>query len=154
MEVAPGPHAAAHGVDEYTLIVEQVCLRRQCIVRGDERLGNRRRIGPGQAVGNPRHRRRVGHEKLGVPAPWNDAEDAVANAPLGHRGSERSDFARELESRNVLRRTGWSRIVPFSLVQIRTIERRPVNADQDLVRGRRGRGTLPVLRAPLVPRRA
>ena len=103
--------AAADGVDQHALAGCEPALGQQGVVRGDERLGDRRGLDEVE-VRRDRHRHPlVRHDVLGLPAAADDPEDPVADLErAGDVRPQRIDLAGILEARDVgrcARRRGY-----------------------------------------------
>ena len=124
--------AASHRGDEHVVARRHAALRHQCVVRSDERLGDRGRVGERE---RPRKVREVhgGHAHiLGVRPAVGEAEDAVTDAPRDDSVAESRHFAGVLDATDVGRCTGRGRVTAHPLQRVRAIERGGMHADHDI----------------------
>src|SRR3954471_9411179 len=124
--------SAAHDVDQHVVTIAHVRLRDERVEGGDENLGNRCGGGPVHAAGNRCEPSLFDGYIFGVSAAGCESENSITFFPVGGSWPELSDFARELQTRNVLHHTLWSRILSLTLQKVRTIESGGMNPDKHL----------------------
>ncbi len=128
--------ATADGVNEHRLARTDRRLRHQRVVRGDARFGRRAGDVPADGVRHRRHRPLVRHKKLGVGATAHEPTDACADRPLCRVRPTGCHLARELKPGYVRRHAGRGGVTTGPLQQIRSIEGRAANPDEDLADAR------------------
>ena len=135
------PDATAHGVDQDAFARREMALGQQGIVRGDERLGDGRRLDEIQVRRDRHGQPLVGQDELGLPAPADDPEDPVARLQRARNGrTQRIDLARILQTGDVRRRARRCGIHSPALHEIGPVQPACPNADTDLLAPRLGRG--------------
>jgi hypothetical protein len=107
---------------------------------GRERLRDRARVPQVHAGRHPRGLALVNDDLLGVRAPADDAEHAIAHGEPAHVGADLDDLTGVLEPGDVGRRAGRRRVEPHPLEEIGAVQARPAHADAHVRRrqGRRG----------------
>ncbi len=125
-------------MDEDALARAQGRLNPERIVRGDEDLGDRPRGVPVERVRYLGDGALVCDEVLGVRGARDDAEDALPLAPESRSGAEGRDLSRELEAGAVGRNARRRRVAPLALEQVRAVEARRADANEDLFDARLG----------------
>lgn len=79
-----GAHSARHGVNQDHLAPRQPAASEQRIVRGEEGLRYRRRLGQRQAGRDRQRLVLVHHDEFGVRAPTDQTHDVIAGTPAAH----------------------------------------------------------------------
>jgi hypothetical protein len=127
-------------VDQQGLAAAEAGLADDRVVRGDERLGDRRGVLERHPVGDFGDRALVGDELLGVAAAAGQAEHAIADREPLDAGPERVDLAGELQARDVGRRVGRRGVGAHALQQVGAVDGRRPHPDPDLPARGLGRG--------------
>ena len=131
----------------------QTALYDKGVPRGEEHLGDRRRIDQLDTVGDPKRLPSMGDHLLGVAAAGFDTHHRVTDRPLDDIGSDRRNRTGVLQARNFERQIARVGVAALTLEYVGAIQRCVGDINQDLVRP--GNGVLDFfdgedLRAPVV----
>ena len=127
-----GADTAGATVDEQPLAQLQTRLGEHAVVGGRERLGDGAGLHPVQVVGDWHQDPLMHDRKLGLAATGDDPHHAIANRKPVRTPAQFGDFARELQSRDFLRRARWRRIEAAALHHVGAVEPRGLDTHEHL----------------------
>ena len=130
--------AASGRVHQHRLARAQRSLQHQRVEGGDERLGNRRRLGIRKPAGNGQGLALVGDQSLGEGAAAHQPHHPVARLEAGGARADGQDDAGVLEAGDVGAHAGGCGVEPEALQQVGAVRRGGVNLHQDFFRTRHG----------------
>ena len=120
----------------------QSTLHDECIPRGEEHLGDRRRVRRGDRFGDRQRLTAVRDDPLGVAAARLDAHHAIADRPVLHLGADAGDGACVLHARDLDGVTTGVGIEAHPLEDVGTVQRRVFDRHEDLVGAGHGLGDI------------
>ena len=120
-------------MDEGPAPARQPALDDERVPRGEEHLGDRRRVGEVQARRHPEGEPAVGDELLGVAATGLDAHHLVARLPVGDPGADGGDDPGVLQAEDLGRHRDRVRIAAHALQHVGAVHGGVMDVDEDLV---------------------
>jgi predicted amidohydrolase len=130
------PDAAARTVHEQDVADPEARLDDDRVVRGHERLRHGCGLLLVEALGHADDVALVRDNAVGQPPAADEAEDAVSDLPVPHLLAAGDHVPGNLETWNILGRTGRGRIAPGPLGEVGRIERRILDGHDDLAASR------------------